>query len=143
MTKATLKTPDGTENGLGTQVDSAGSALKLVRDGGTILRYKHKLSFDWSMGVWGATLTQNYTGKYEDAHNLNDERHFVPAYSIYDLQARYTGIKGLNLAFGVKNLFDKDPPIYINAVNFFAYGYDPALYDPLGRFVYVKATYKF
>ena len=143
MTKATLKTPDGTEDAIGTQVDAAGAALKLVSLGGTILKYKHKINFDWTYGPFGATLTQNYTDGYEDGWDLNNNRHFVPGYSIYDLQARYAFSKDLNFSIGAKNLFDKDPPLYINTVNFFAYGFDPAQYDPLGRFVYAKVTYKF
>ena len=143
MTKASLKTPDGTENAIGTQVDAAGAALKLTSLGGTILKYKHKINFDWTYGAFGATLTQNYTDRYEDGPDLNGNRHFVPGYSIYDLQARYSYSKDLNFSVGAKNLFDKDPPLYINTVNFFAYGFDPAQYDPLGRFVYLKATYKF
>jgi iron complex outermembrane receptor protein len=143
MTKAKLTTPDGTEDALGTQVDAAGAALKLIGTGGTILKYKHKINFDWSFGAFGATLTQNYTDRYEDGPDLNGNRHFVSGYSIYDLQARYSYNKDLNLSIGAKNVFDKDPERYINTVNFFAYGFDPAQYDPLGRFVYVKATYKF
>jgi len=143
MKKATLKTPDGTEDGLGTLVGADGAALKLAGNGGTILKYKHRLNFNWSRGNWGATLTQNYTDKYRDGNDLNDNAHYVPAYSIYDIQGRYTGIKGLTLAVGAKNMFDKDPPLYINATNYFMYGYDPAQYDPLGRYYYVKASYKF
>ncbi|MBP6108993.1 MAG: TonB-dependent receptor, partial [Rhodocyclaceae bacterium] len=143
MTKASLKSPDGTENAIGTQVDAAGAALKLVSLGGTIHKYRHKLSLDWTNGPFGATLTQNYTDGYEDGPDLNANRHFVPSYSIYDLQARYSYSKDLNFSVGAKNLLDKDPPVYINTVNYFAYGFDPAQYDPLGRFVYAKVTYKF
>lgn len=143
MTKATIRTAEGLENALGTQVDAAGAANLLTGNGGTIHKYKHKLSLDWSSGPFGATFTQNFSDRYEDAPDLNGNRHFVPGYSIYDLQLRYAHSKDLNFSVGAKNLFDKQPPLYINSVNFFAYGFDPAQYDPLGRFVYAKATYKF
>ena len=143
MTKATIKSAEGLENALGTQVDAAGAANLLTGSGGTIHKYKHKLSLDWSYGGFGATFTQNFSDRYEDGPDLNLNRHFVPGYSIYDLQARYALGKDLSFSVGVKNLFDKNPPLYINTVNFFAYGFDPAQYDPLGRFVYVKATFKF
>lgn len=143
MTKATLRTPDGTEDARGNMVDADGNALKLIGNGGVILKYKHKLNFNYSVADWGFTLTQNYTDKYFNGFDLNGDRHDVPAYSIFDAQARYTGIKGLSLAAGVKNLADKNPPIYINVTNFFQYGFDPTLYDPLGRFFYAKASYKF
>lgn len=143
MTKASIKSAEGLENALGTQVDAAGAANLLTGNGGTIHKYKHKLSLDWSSASFGVTFTQNFSDRYEDSPDLNLNRHFVPGYSIYDFQARYSHSKDLYFSLGAKNLFDKNPPRYINAVNFFAYGFDPAQYDPLGRFVYAKATYKF
>ena len=143
MTKATIRSAEGLENALGTQVDSSGAANLLTGTGGTIHKYKHKLNLDWSYAGFGASVTQNFTDRYEDSPDLNGNRHFVPGYSIYDFQARYSLGKDLKLSIGAKNVFDKSPPLYINTVNFFAYGFDPAQYDPLGRFVYVKATYKF
>jgi iron complex outermembrane recepter protein len=143
MTKATVNTAEGLENALGTQVDPNGAANLLTSLGGTIHKYRHTLSFDWTNGPFGVTLTQNYNDKYQDGPDLAGNPHFVPGYSIFDLQARYAYSKNLNLSIGAKNLLDKDPPVYINTVNYFAYGYDPAQYDPLGRFVYAKLTYKF
>ena len=143
MTKATINSAEGLENALGTQVDANGAANLLTSLGGTIHKYRHTLSLDWTHGLFGVTLTQNYNDKYQDGPDLNNTPHYVPGYSIYDLQARYAYSKNLNLSIGAKNLLDKDPPLYINTVNYFAYGYDPAQYDPLGRFIYAKLTYKF
>ncbi|CAN5161507.1 TonB-dependent receptor [soil metagenome] len=143
MLKATIRSAEGLENALGSQVDAAGAANLLTGNGGTIHKYKHKLSLDWTYGAFGATFTQNFTDRYEDGRDLNDQRHFVPGYAIYDLQGRYAFSKDLYFSLGAKNLFNKNPPLYINTVNFFAYGFDPAQYDPLGRFVYAKATFKF
>ena len=36
----------------------------------------------------------------------------------------FNGIKNLKLAIGVKNLFDKDPPLFIPTSNQFQAGYD-------------------
>jgi iron complex outermembrane receptor protein len=147
MTKATLTTPDGTEDGLGKMVDSGGNTLKLIGNGGVILKYKHKLNFNWGMGPWGLTFTQNYTDGYQDGPDLNGNAHFVPTLSIYDIQGRYEmkfmKNNTLKLAVGVKNVFDKNPPLYISATNFFQYGFDPTLYDPLARLFYAKATLQF
>ncbi len=143
MLKATIRTAEGLEDALGTQVDRQGAVNLLTGTGGTIHKYKHKLSVDWSLGTVGATFTQNFSDGYEDGPDLNGNRHFVPGYSIYDFQARYAPGKNLSFSVGVKNVFDKKPPLYINTVNFFAYGFDPTQYDPLGRFVYAKATLKF
>lgn len=45
---------------------------------------------------------------------------------------------GLDLYLGIDNVFDKDPPL-----NYFGSDVGSALYDNIGRFVYVGATYKF
>jgi iron complex outermembrane receptor protein len=45
----------------------------------------------------------------------------------------------LQLAFGVNNLLDKDPPGCFNCgVN----GYDPNFYDVPGRYYYFRLSYK-
>jgi iron complex outermembrane receptor protein len=49
----------------------------------------------------------------------------------------------LKLSVGVRNLFDKDPPLFINNGSQFQSGYDVYQYDPRARFVFVTATYKF
>ncbi|HSU64106.1 MAG TPA: hypothetical protein VLJ12_09600, partial [Burkholderiales bacterium] len=59
----------------------------------------------------------------------------------------YTGLannKNLKLTFGIRNLFDKNPP-YTNAggQNYFQSGYDPGYADPRGRTFVLSATYKF
>ena len=128
---------------VGTQVDLAGTPVIGADGGGVILRWRHALSGTWSTGPWAFTLTQNFYKGYEDGHDLNDERHFVPSQSIFDAQVAFTGIKNLKLAVGAKNLFDKSPPIYIPASNQFQSGFDINQYDPRARFVYVTAGYKF
>ena len=56
---------------------------------------------------------------------------------------RDTGVKNLTLAVGARNLFDKNPPIYVPVSNQFQAGYDISQYDPRARFVYLAANYKF
>jgi iron complex outermembrane recepter protein len=113
--------------------------------GGVVLRWKHVLSGTWSQGPWDFTLAQNFIKGYRDANNDDDgiTPHRVPSYSLYDAQVAFKGIKNLTLALGVKNLFDKDPPLYVQTSNQFQNGYDPSLYDPRARFVYFTASYKF
>jgi iron complex outermembrane receptor protein len=112
--------------------------------GGVVLRWKHKLSGTWTVGGWAFTLAQNfYTGYRTGDRQLDGEKNFVPDQSIYDAQVAYTGIKNLKLALGVKNLFDKNPPIYVPVSNQFQAGYDINQYDPRSRFVYMAANYKF
>ena len=110
---------------------------------GVVLRWKHVLSATYSQGPWVLTLAQNFYKGYRDANDLNDNPHFVPSQSLYDAQVAFTGIKNLKLALGVKNLFDKNPPMFIPVSNQFQAGYDITLYDARARFAYFSATYKF
>ena len=52
-------------------------------------------------------------------------------------------MKNVRLTMGVKNVFDKNPPMYIPVSNQFAAGYDISMYDPRSRFAYISASYKF
>jgi iron complex outermembrane receptor protein len=110
---------------------------------GVVLRWKHYLSATWSVADWSVTLAQNYYAGYRDGNDLNGNEHRVPAQSIYDAQVAWTGIKNLKVALGARNLFDKDPPLFIPTSNQFQAGYDITQYDPRGRVVYVSASYKF
>lgn len=110
---------------------------------GVVLRWKHYLSATWSQGPWAVTLAQNYRRGYRDGNDLNGSPHQVPDEAIYDVNVAFTGVKNLKLAIGVRNLFDKDPPIFIPTSNQFQGGYDTTQYDARARFVYVAASYKF
>jgi len=128
-----------------TIVDENGDAVIGATDtGGVVLRWKHVLQASYGYRDWAFTLTQNYYSGYETARRqIDGERNFIGGQSIFDLNIAYTGIKNLRLAIGVKNLFDKDPPIYVPVANQFQAGYDVSLYDPRARFVYGSINYKF
>lgn len=128
---------------VGTMVDADGNPVIGADSGGVVLRWKHVLRGTYTLGAWDMTLIQNFYKGYEDGHDLNDNRHFVPSQAIYDAQVSYRGIKGLKLTAGVRNLFDKNPPIYIPASNQFQSGFDISQYDPRARAVYLTASYKF
>lgn len=136
-----LTTLAGVQKSVGTIVQPDGSPLDIAGLG-VVTSWKHVLSLDWSLGSWGATLTQNYYAGYQDANDLNGNRHDVGAQTILDAQITFSGVRNLTLALGARNLTDKDPPIFIGNGASFQFGYDPTIYDPRGRFVYLRATYK-
>ena len=112
--------------------------------GGVVLRWKHKLSATYSLAGWALTLAQNhYTGYRTKDRQLDGEKNFISAQSIYDAQVGYSGFKNLKMAIGVKNLLDKNPPLYVPASNQFQAGYDISTYDPRARFVYGSVNYRF
>jgi iron complex outermembrane receptor protein len=108
---------------------------------GVVLRWKHRLEGTWSQGPWAFTLAQNYYKGYRDGNDLNGNEHHVPSQAIYDGQVAFTGVKNLTLALGARNLFDKDPPLFIPTSNQFQAGYDITMYDPRGRVVYLTGAY--
>ncbi|MEJ6003632.1 TonB-dependent receptor domain-containing protein [Paucibacter soli] len=129
---------------VGTMVEPNGDPVLEADGGGVVLRWKHKLSVTYTTGAWSITGAQNYyTGYRTGDRQVDGEQNFVPAQAIYDMNLSYSGFKGLRLAAGVKNVFDKNPPIYVPVSNQFQAGYDISLYDPRSRFVYVSANYKF
>ena len=130
----TMVEPDGTPV-LSTNSDVVGD--------GVVLRWKHYLAATWSQGPWAFTFAQNFYKGYRDGNDLNGDPHRITDQAIYDAQVAFYGIKNLKLALGVKNMFDRDPPIFIPSGNQFQGGYDPTQYDPRARFVYVSASYKF
>jgi iron complex outermembrane receptor protein len=134
-----------TSHKVGTMVEPNGTPVLSTNanNDGVILRWKHYLSATWTQGPWAVTLAQNFYKGYRDGDDLEGRPHRVPDQALYDLQVGYNGIRNLKLALGVRNLFDKDPPIYIPTSNQFQAGYDISLYDPRSRFVYLSAAYKF
>ena len=130
--------PDGT---FSNALDDTNTAT-----GGVVPRWKHYASIDYSTGPWGFTLGQSWQKRYNDlpATAAGTPPRKVGVYELYDIQARYSGFKDLELRAGIKNLLDKDPP-YSNAGGrtSFQGGYDPGYADPRGRYFYAGLTYKF
>lgn len=129
---------------VGTLVEPNGDPVIDADSGGVILRWKHRLSATYTTGPWAVTLAQNfYTGYRTGDRQIDGEQHSVGDQAIYDLAVTYTGIKNLRLGLGVKNLMDKNPPIFVPVSNQFQGGYDITQYDPRARTVFLAANYKF
>ena len=140
--------PDGTvQHSVGKTITADGSAINAVSAGGILFKWRHTLAGSWSYGPATLTLSQNYQSSYNDAARADsttgtDAQH-VKAFQTFDLQGAYSGVKGVTLRLGVKNLTDRQPPQSIGLGQYFQIGYDPSYYDPHGRFVYGSASYKF
>jgi len=145
MTKFNQTSPGGAvSKKVATLVDENGDPVLGADGGGVILRWKHTLTGTIQRGAWAFSLTHNYYSGYETGwRQFDDERNFVGSQDIFDAQVAFTGLKNARFALGVKNLFDKNPPIFVPVANQFQAGYDISLYDPRARFVYLSASYKF
>lgn len=128
---------------VGTIVEDDGTPVLGADGGGVILKWKHTLSFTWTEGQFAGTLTQNYSDKYRAGNDLNDKPVYVNAQSIYDLNLAYKVNKDSTVMWGMKNVLDTQPGVFVPASNQFQQGYDISQYDPRGRFVYVSAKFKF
>jgi iron complex outermembrane receptor protein len=124
------------------------SDLGKYKDFGATPRWRHTLTFSLKMAQWALSLTHNYTDGYQDYTNADligpnypAERH-VASNSTFDTQVVWTPIKSMDLALGVRNLTNQEPPSSRNDQGFQT-GYDPQYGNPLGRVFYVRAKYKF
>jgi iron complex outermembrane receptor protein len=106
---------------------------------------KHKAIgiLDWNGMGFGLTLTGRYikgVNEYPDGRD-NDPRHLSSRFYT-DIQGRWSPSfmdNLLELALGVNNLFDKDPPGCITcATN----NFDPNMYDVPGRYYYARIGVK-
>ena len=113
---------------------------------GAISRFRQYAQLNWSDGPWAATLANGYQSGYDenclagDASGCITRR--VGAYTTWDLQARYTGVKDLTLSLGVMNLMNTTPPLTNQGSNF-QVGIDPTYADPRGRLFYGSMRYAF
>jgi len=115
------------------------------------IRWKHSLTGMYSRGPWTATLTQMYRSGYKQnaiyvaAFVPTDWNPDVDSYTLYNASVTYSGIKNLDLSFGIKNLFNTSPPFAITYDTNTGAGssWDPRVADPRGRAFTFLASYKF
>ena len=112
-------------------------------DMGAVFRWQHTLTLGWASGNWSALLANTFKSSYDD-QNFVDPEFFnkVESYSLWNISGSYTGYRGLTLTVGVKNLLDEDPP-FSNQGTLFQKGYDPRSTDPVGRALFMRASYTF
>ena len=117
------------------------------------IRWKHTLSFGWVRGDWNHGLTQIHRDGYLDekpvsvANGSYIPPNFNPRvddYTTYNYNVTWTAINKLKLGFGIKNLFDEDPPFTAHQ-NDFAAGaaWEPRIADPRGRAYTLLLEYTF
>jgi outer membrane receptor protein involved in Fe transport len=114
----------------------------------------------WSYGDWFKSLSLRVEWRYFakvslDAYDSNPQLNNtanqfaiekeLPSQSYIDLTANFTVHNNLNFRVGVKNVFDKDPPLVgTNCAATFCNGNTyPQVYDALGRYMFVGLTADF
>lgn len=129
------------------------SYLGTAGDGGSVQpvpRWQHTLALDLQNGPWGASLENVFVRGWTEsaalvAANVGvNAEHRVRDSERWNVSTSYTGIKDLNLRFGIRNLFDEEPPFTaVSSFGSHAAGYAASFTDPRGQFFYVNVGYRF
>jgi iron complex outermembrane recepter protein len=114
------------------------SNLGRYAQSGPSVRYKQVFTVGWERGPWVVTAQHAYQTGYLD---YSGERN-VSSYDLVNLNVQWKGIKNLTVTGGVRNVFDKKPPLS-DQDDYFQVGFDPTYADVKGRAFYVKLGYKF
>lgn len=109
-------------------------------------RWRGQFSTSYKRGDWRASWDMTYVdGNLRvtpDSYNSNPGSQSPirnPSYLYHNMQVGYKFPgSGIDVYVGVDNVFDKDPP-----VNYFGADAGAALYDSIGRYMYMGITYKF
>ncbi len=101
--------------------------------------WKSSNTLNWTLGAWGASLTNRYVSSLVETANGGSE---LGSYSVWDIQGRLTPSwldESMTLALGVNNLFEEETPGCFSCdVN----NMDPSVHDVPGRFGYVRLAYR-
>ncbi|SFC29891.1 TonB-dependent receptor [Pseudoalteromonas denitrificans] len=111
-----------------------------------------------TMGDFAHTINLNYRSGYQDqlatggdvrlgsdiSTNAPDIQLSVSSFIKFDYLTTYFYNDNFNMGFGIKNLFDKQPPLSLRTSGAgHQVGYDPRYVDVLGRTFYISAEYTF
>ncbi|KLI98873.1 TonB-dependent receptor [Luteimonas sp. FCS-9] len=136
--------------------DWGDSEVGLYSDRSPIWRVRSNLNANWTLGDFGMSWsTRYYSGMYEsckfpsvaalcsDPNRVIESgaspRHRLGSVTYHDVQGRYKLPWNGQVALGVNNLFEKDPPVSTRA----AYNsYDPQ-YETPGRYYYMEYRQNF
>jgi len=103
-------------------------------------------------GPFSNSIIVNYRNGYTDAEatvrntgtGKNEKiRLEVPSFMTFDWQGKWTASKEVTLRAGIKNLFDRTPPLSLRNSSGHQVGYDPRYADPMGRTFYLTGAYAF
>ncbi|WDS35589.1 TonB-dependent receptor [Pseudoxanthomonas sp.] len=117
------------------------------------IRWKHTLSVSYLRGNWSQSITQIYRAGYKDEEpvSVRNGTYIPPRWdpdvdsdTTYNYSLTYKGFDKLGVTFGIKNLFDTDPPFTAHMNDYAAgAGWEPRVADPRGRAYTLELSYKF
>jgi iron complex outermembrane receptor protein len=113
-----------------------------------VFRWKSNLRFSWSMGKFGAQLTQAYSSHYIDTNALPTQKpgqpfyNVIAPYKLYNLSTNYKFNEHFKVNFGVNNLLDRDPP-FSNQRLSSRVVFAQNIAKPIGRTYVLRAEYTY
>jgi iron complex outermembrane receptor protein len=129
----------------GSQVDQVNRFSAAGGNPGVSPHWRHYLLLAWNRGPWLVSLADNYQSGTNDqppAPGSGATTRRMDDYDLWDLGVFYTGFHGWTLSAGIKNLFDRDPPLSVQTQSV-QVGYDPSYADPRGRLYWAGVRYTF
>lgn len=114
----------------------------LVGQNGNV-KWRGSGSFSWSYEGFDFTWFSTYTGKFYDTALTYATGGFYVAKDtlLHNVSLAYTfdgtWLKGTRVLVGARNVFDKDPPLVPTG------GYNAAVYNPYGRYLYINLKKSF
>ena len=131
-------------------------------DQAVVFRVQTHLSTTLQTGAFSNTLVVNYKSGYQDeAYPVGTAVYLanadgskgastafpglhVASYTTFDWQGKFELTKAMVFTTGIKNVFDRKPPLTLqNGGGGNQIGYDGRYADPLGRSFYLTGNYKF
>lgn len=108
-------------------------------------RWQYVAQLGWERGAWSARLVNRFKSGYRDSNEVTLDpavNHRVGHWSVFDATVTFRGSAGRTLTAGLLNVFDQEPP-FSNQRNTIQDGYDPRIASPLGRALFLQASYRF
>lgn len=102
--------------------------------------YKHNFTVNYAQNDFSLHMDWFFITGVDDT-NPNAVIPSIDAYNFFTASATWNVNENLRLIGGIKNLFDKDPPIL--GSNQEQSNTHPATYDPFGRVFYVRTKFSF
>jgi len=121
-------------------------------------KWRHRARVAWETGPWVVTLGWRMNGSVKVDESSTQDALYNPddiplwkangsyeygAYHYFDLGANYTVSKGIQVALGVNNIADKEPPLGVGfSTNDYGAGFY-GFYDAYGRVIHGSIQFNF
>lgn len=107
---------------------------------GSYAQWRSFGSLTMARGPWSGSYSVQYIGSADDINaSAGDIGDHAPAVAYHNAQVKYAVSDAFDVAFGIDNLFDKEPPFIQSWTDA---NTDTMTYDLLGRRWNIKATYR-